>query len=111
MSQRKPNAAQPAESVDIDALRESLRWCDMLSQESNNRITALVQLTLATLTGPDGLRLNDRIDHLENIYHCLQTISELAFDCKNGINCAAEDHGCNHEDSTVRRRRAERGAA
>lgn len=113
MSQRKTNAAQPTEPTDVDvnALRESLRWCDALSQGSNNRIVSLVQLTLASLAGPDGLRLDDRFDHLEHIYHCLQTISELAFDCMNGINCAAEDHGCHHKDSTLRRRPSEGGSA
>lgn len=102
MTTKKPIVASSTETVDIEALRESLRWCDALSQGANKQIVALAELTLQSLKGPDGLRLVDRINHLEHIAHCLEAISALAFGCINGINCAAEEHGCNHKDYAMR---------
>lgn len=89
-----------------EQLRTAITEMDGMAQSGFSQIAAIARLALAALETPSAYTTNT-----ENIACALQTISGIAFDIENCINCSAEAVGCNYKDEALERRYAARRLA
>jgi hypothetical protein len=83
---------------DIQKLCSTVEFIDALSQEGFSKIYSIARVTLVALEN------KEKYLSQEDIAHALETISGVAFDIENCINCEAENVDCNHTDEARYRR-------
>lgn len=86
------NSTASNKNAGVNELRQALKFCDALSQEAFDEISAISQLASMALKADPDARV--RFDH---VIIALGAIKSRADGTMNDINAAAEQLGCNYK--------------